>query len=638
MRNQLNIDQIKEKITQYLKNETNYGYLISGEWGAGKTYLLEKELIPMMRDLNVYNSQSNVYKHKYKPIYISLSGIRSFEILKELMFGGVNIGTRFPRTVMDDEIALLDNVMSQPELMTLVEVPQNIVYCFDDLERINPSFIEEALGFINSYIEQKHIKVIFLCDEKVLRERTRDKYLYIKEKYIRFSIELYPNFDNVLNACNNIDDNEKLFIKSIMERGECQNLRTLEFILAVYNEVCPQFMSILSELGVEEKYKNQFMRLFIFYIVFFSIELKKGVPYNSIIKVQSSKRILSFEEQGLHLDLPITPIDSSEEKNRIGKQELISEVEKTSIKQIESLYFEDNDEPFEPFKSIAVFLASSYLSIIDLKNEVSTIYTSILRKEGTEEGRILQIIQNIFELSDETYITEITNILQAVDKGEFSLGTYIQIYSQLLLLESYGISGIDVNESVVSRFKAAMKKALNDGNLEYDYLFMDKYSRMWSESKDLDQTKKFRNLLGYADNINEELPSSQKKVIPFEDIKALVEEGSYSKLYTILVERKWDYLFEESNADDIFQILQKQKAGDLNAFRTTLNERYKLRDGHTVASSEYLFIKRMLELVVHYEENIGDDKPLSYIPLTLMKNNLEECIRYFNLDRGEDKI
>ena len=59
----LNEDAITAEIMSYVKNRIyNYAVLIDGDWGTGKTYFIQKSIIPTLEGSG------------YMPIYISSSG------------------------------------------------------------------------------------------------------------------------------------------------------------------------------------------------------------------------------------------------------------------------------------------------------------------------------------------------------------------------------------------------------------------------------------------------------------------------------------------------------------------------------------------------------------------------------------
>ena len=66
------IDFIKNYID---KSSYNYAVLINGSWGSGKTFFIEKNLVPTLKEYQKLKcDNNNDYKEK-KIIYISLYGV-----------------------------------------------------------------------------------------------------------------------------------------------------------------------------------------------------------------------------------------------------------------------------------------------------------------------------------------------------------------------------------------------------------------------------------------------------------------------------------------------------------------------------------------------------------------------------------
>ena len=73
--------QIDEVVKQYLEMETNFSIMISGSWGSGKTYYFKNQIFDLIKGINVFHDHSK----KYKPIIISLFGIKNIDELQALL-------------------------------------------------------------------------------------------------------------------------------------------------------------------------------------------------------------------------------------------------------------------------------------------------------------------------------------------------------------------------------------------------------------------------------------------------------------------------------------------------------------------------------------------------------------------------
>ena len=89
-------------------------------------------------------------------------------------------------------------------LRSYVGIPDNRVLFFDDLERIDTTKIDiqSVLGYINSYTEHKHLKVIIISND----EKLDDAYKNFKEKTIRFSVEYKNDISSIFDTlCRNFN-------------------------------------------------------------------------------------------------------------------------------------------------------------------------------------------------------------------------------------------------------------------------------------------------------------------------------------------------------------------------------------------------------------------------------------------------
>jgi Cdc6-like AAA superfamily ATPase len=200
-------------ITDYLANRTDYAVQIVGPFGHGKTYHYKKVLERVISGTSIAGNELK----KYKPIYISLFGLKSTEELaakivlsfyqsalfkgyfkgfsrwKRLKFTGsiLKIGLRgflnFKRLgSIDDYVADIKaaarNVLDSRELLV----------CFDDLERRDESLsIHDFAGYINSLTDEG-VKVLIIANDDLLLKKEKE-YSDLKEKIIGITVEFVPD-------------------------------------------------------------------------------------------------------------------------------------------------------------------------------------------------------------------------------------------------------------------------------------------------------------------------------------------------------------------------------------------------------------------------------------------------------------
>lgn len=218
-----------------------YGVLINGDWGAGKTYFI-KEYI-------------KVSEKKF--IYITLYGLSSVQDIEEAMFRELNpiLGSQ-PVAILKELVKTTakatfridinndekDDVVTETNFnfpgikLDNEKQKKEKVFVFDDIERYSGD-LSGAMGYINKLIEHSGSKVILIANS----ERVKDpSFKETKEKLVGCSLHLIADQRNATNAF--VKNYFKEPFKSLFERHfeiinraseemKCQNLRLVLIFL-----------------------------------------------------------------------------------------------------------------------------------------------------------------------------------------------------------------------------------------------------------------------------------------------------------------------------------------------------------------------------------------------------------------------
>ena len=209
---------ILEELKYYCNEPFPAGALmITGEWGCGKTYLINNILKEELKDTHVI-------------LCVSLFGMGSIEdVRKEVkrcwlysfteakgISSDVNEKAgkcgKAIKTVIDKSLELLPGPLkvavgsiSSLNILDFVKISpelekKKVVLVFDDLERATIS-TSELLGCINDYCENLHINTIVVTNEKKIQSAVIEKIKYeeIKEKIIQRTICYTPNYSAVVS-------------------------------------------------------------------------------------------------------------------------------------------------------------------------------------------------------------------------------------------------------------------------------------------------------------------------------------------------------------------------------------------------------------------------------------------------------
>ena len=222
----LNEDAITAEIMSYVKNRIyNYAVLIDGDWGTGKTYFIQKSIIPTLEGSG------------YMPIYISLYGVNSTDTVSQKIALSI-LTNKLPsdkRTVAKQclpaigsfvlpigqtllnatGISILEPFFKSPvedipwdTIFKKFNDSRKRIFIFDDLERCSLP-INEILGYINSLVEHESEKVLIVANQQAigkmsLRNDLEAKYqvvlnpqLHLTEKVRKVSQSYFTSQDKL---------------------------------------------------------------------------------------------------------------------------------------------------------------------------------------------------------------------------------------------------------------------------------------------------------------------------------------------------------------------------------------------------------------------------------------------------------
>ncbi|WP_373080000.1 hypothetical protein [Fusobacterium varium] len=185
-------DNDKKKIENFLKNKFKKTLLIIGEWGSGKTYLLNY----------IFQNTKN-----YFPIWIKASIYTSKEEMRNFIANEIN------NIIMKNNIGtsafskLLNNFKGLSNLNFFMEdygklerkflsfLDKEIIIIIDDLDRIDLKDIKKYVSLISEFEEYFKIKIIYLMDTKGLIEEEEYFNKYFQEILILNKVDLYDIID-----------------------------------------------------------------------------------------------------------------------------------------------------------------------------------------------------------------------------------------------------------------------------------------------------------------------------------------------------------------------------------------------------------------------------------------------------------
>jgi hypothetical protein len=235
------VNQDQPSINSHVKDYLNYycrlnqapgfAVLLKGEWGAGKTHFIKKYiddirgLDPVISNYSLplkslyiffiwFNKQININMgkveaiHNQKIYYLSLHSTQNTSEVEERILTSVakSQDSALPLEQLQQLFKAMGEVFKGIKRVDISKIvssdyfiqnilPKSSVLVFDDLERCKIS-CANLFGFINHFVEQQGLKVIIIANERKLEED--DNYKFIKEKLVGQTLEIHPDFDDVL--------------------------------------------------------------------------------------------------------------------------------------------------------------------------------------------------------------------------------------------------------------------------------------------------------------------------------------------------------------------------------------------------------------------------------------------------------
>ena len=357
-----NNTNIEDFLDYYLDLEIapEYAVLITGEWGAGKTWFIKKY----------------IERKSIKHIWVSLNGVSSYKEIEDIFFEqlypalntkGAKIAGKVIKGLLKTAINVdLNRDGKNDANMTLpfsdLTLPNFIndvgdrVLIFDDLERSSLE-INKVLGYINQFVEDNGYGVILIANEdEIIKFNNTDshqtKYLTIKEKVIGRTFKIKPSFEQAIKSflslvdlkCRSIIENNIAILTDTYKLANYNNLRHLRYTIIDFE----LFYKYLPKITFDNNQVTSHILKSFFAI---SFELKNG-------KIQTKD---IFDLQKITFEIDRSKSINSEASKIKSKYEIFNQFSKhpISAEQLQCFF----EKGFMDTKEIEnTVLSSSYYS------------------------------------------------------------------------------------------------------------------------------------------------------------------------------------------------------------------------------------------------------------------------------------
>lgn len=219
---------IENTIKNYLKEKnTDYGIMLTGEWGAGKTYYVKnylgfiKEELQLNEPLYVSVLGKNTIDEIVNDIYLSelfsIDNVNNINFIKTIAKSGGKTLFDILKMLKVDNTDNVSNLIGSitnitTEMSKKIINFENRLIIIDEIERLpNNIEVDNFLYAIYDIFISNNIKVLFVCNENEIYKKY-ENYKNIKEKVIRYTNKIHGvDSNNFIEFINTI---KKDFIKS----------------------------------------------------------------------------------------------------------------------------------------------------------------------------------------------------------------------------------------------------------------------------------------------------------------------------------------------------------------------------------------------------------------------------------------
>lgn len=560
-------NHIIDNLNYYLNTSTpEYAFMITGGWGAGKTYFIENFIKEYNK--NAIDSQSG-----NKIIKISLFGFKTTSSIDEMIFQSLHplLGHRYTKLAGNilkgalklgckidingdskpdvDINASLDKIKFREIFSTNTDSGE-IIIALDDLERTDIP-LKEILGYVNYLVEISKVKVILIANEKILHEKDKssedkntDIYSKFKEKVIGKTFQIKHNIDNVLDGF--LDESEcaplkrhRDVIKNIYIRSDDTNLRKLKQSILDFGYIANYID--------EEKFKNEeYSSLLIRVFFALSLEMKSGELSEE--KLRNNEPFQSEKDNSDGSNNAFYKYDISYRNLYIGDlwADILFKGDASNLKSAtdELVYFKQQKNNEHPlwFK-LWNFSTLNEEQFISLTNQLVLEFDSLQKEEHQVYLHKLALI---------IYFSKNSLINKEIDEINNTVYEYIKTYK-----DGWAI--------------------LNNRSFE-DIVFGNNTGYSYYNDSDEDFRKLFNLLRSECKSISDEL-KHQAEIIRANEIFTYLAQGNKDELINILyTENQFKPFFNKLNAEDLVKVLLHSSNYITSYFNHIIKERYTSRD------------------------------------------------------------
>lgn len=324
------------------------------------------------------------------------------------------------------------------------------VLCFDDLERLDGDIMKEVLGYINTLVEEKHLKVVLICYNDQCKSGDYDSY---KEKLVRYTCKLKADIPAVLESL--MEGKEvnfrkfilvnKEWISSVYQKAHCDNLRTLKFNMDVMERIYPD---VSSNMGKPEWKVPGYVLLL---TMTYSIESK--VKAGNLMIEYLLQLSQSWANQISYMDSLTTNRRYSDEKPKE-----ITDPKELYLRKAKNMYFQ-NTYIYGSSKALLDYIQTGNYNQDRFIMEVKAMAAEASRIHYTDEQKLMSKLGDFWDIDDDDLMKAIAEVLDGTIARKYPMAYYPNYFLRLQRLQVFGFA--DTGHSIIE-LKQMFSDAINE--------------------------------------------------------------------------------------------------------------------------------------------------------------------------------
>ncbi len=423
-------------VKEYLAEQsTSKAILISGKWGAGKTFICEKDIYPIINATRLPNSLKVDKTAYYQPAYISLYGVRDVNDVREKLFNVCLLGTQTNNGKLKTLVKLASRLGRKETLLfrdedfltEYLNLGKRVII-FDDLERCSSDVFQDNLGLINYLSEVKKLKVIVLANQDKLNKD--HNWEEVKEKLVSEQISISPDKNTIKQLIGSlvVDTNCREYLKSNISvlhdaliLSDSDNLRSL--IAGIM-----RFEKVFLEIRKEKKYSPLLSANLLYSIMITMFEYKKG-SYDLSIQQGVIKINNYYISKGSLIEMVNKNSPNSESQSYNDK--------------FYNAYLKKQDYQFQMTSELFQFVIEGIFDT-EILRSLSLEYpvTEDAKPENIAVRKLLFLSDYPMEVEDFDY--NLNLVLECIHKGAYRLDMYVRVFDTLRRLIEYGLLELSI--------------------------------------------------------------------------------------------------------------------------------------------------------------------------------------------------